>query len=134
MFSGLPTTPNSNNAQQGQMIQLCPISTYSVTQRNLEKNPQINLSPSNAVQFNQQQQQIMLPSPMILTQTQTDYQIIPQINLSPPHAVQFNQQHQAKSRLTKEKNYFQLLFTSLIILFHIKNYIIFVVKQENFHN
>ena len=96
MFSGPPTPPNSNNAQQGQMIQLCPISTYSVTQRNLEKNPQINLSPSNAVQF--------------------------------------NQQHQAKSRLTKEKNYFQLLFASLIILFHIKNYIIFVVKQENFHN
>lgn len=71
MFSGPPTPPHSNNAQQGQMIQLCPISTFSVTQQNFENNPQINLSPPHAIQFNQQHQQIMLPPPMILAQPQT---------------------------------------------------------------
>lgn len=95
---------------QGQMIQLHPISAYTVTQQNLENNSQINISPQHPTQCNQQHQPIMLSPLLILTHLQSNNQINPHINISPPHAVQFNQQYHPKSQLIKanEKNYFSI--------------------------
>ena len=41
MFSAPPTPPHPHRAQQGQMIQLFPVSANNVTQQNLNINTQI---------------------------------------------------------------------------------------------
>lgn len=50
MFSAPSTPPLPHSAQQGQMIQFCPVSADNVTQQNLDNNSQYLATTCNSMQ------------------------------------------------------------------------------------